>query len=181
MKKDVKNGRLTFEDLVEIEATRQKFSARWVALVGVHDGLKRFPCCGDEFQKPFEVPPQKAIGNVAQLIRSYEDRITGKAVALHHPREQGALMTCISAHADRLKQVHAKLVHESGMLGQYLFDPICGLQVLADAPWSEEGMCGACVKARREIWQAERERLWAEMDDWLAKRASAGVNAENND
>lgn len=167
MKEDVKNGRLMMEDLAMIDSARCKFLRRWMALVGAHDRLNRFQHCENaRFEASF---PQTAISNasVAQKIRSYEDRARGELTTPHHSTKRNAVLTCISADAERLKQAHTKVVYESGMLERYLWDPVCGLQVLADAPWSNEGICDACVQVRKAVWQAERERLWAEMDDWF--------------
>ncbi|KIJ21395.1 hypothetical protein PAXINDRAFT_5565 [Paxillus involutus ATCC 200175] len=54
-------------------------------------------------------------------------------------------------------------VHDSGVYQRFLFDPICGLQVLTDIGWEEDGWCQECVRVRREAWSQERQKLW----EWL--------------
>ncbi|KAG6873135.1 hypothetical protein C0995_002509 [Termitomyces sp. Mi166 len=171
MMEDVSNGNLQLKDVLAIESARVKLSARWVALAGSHDSSNRFPQCEDIKKVPFEGPPplQRIVGSgsVAQRIRKFENGGTDEITTLRRPREQGTVVTCISGDPDRLRQAHTKLVHDSGMLQRYLSDPVCGLQALADALWAKEGLCATCVQARKAVWRTEKERLWAEMDEWF--------------
>lgn len=62
----------------------------------------------------------------------------------------------------------AELVYASGMAQDYAYDGLSGLKVLIDRDWKgEDGYCDACVKARRDTWQRQRERMWANLDLWL--------------
>ncbi|KAF7352185.1 hypothetical protein MVEN_01181700 [Mycena venus] len=64
-------------------------------------------------------------------------------------------------------KAHQKLVHQSGIADDYLYDPLCGLQALVEADWAAEGFCEACVKRRREAWASRRERIWEDLNVWL--------------
>ncbi|KAG5635084.1 hypothetical protein H0H81_012495 [Sphagnurus paluster] len=75
--------------------------------------------------------------------------------------------TCVSHDAEQMMCIHARLVHNSGMLRRFACDPLRGLRALADLRWEDEGLCGACANARRAVWRAERERVWALMDGWF--------------
>ncbi|KIK97896.1 hypothetical protein PAXRUDRAFT_824479 [Paxillus rubicundulus Ve08.2h10] len=61
------------------------------------------------------------------------------------------------------RETWERRVHDSGVYQRFLFDPICGLQTLADIDWEEDGWCQECVRVRREVWSQERQKLW----EWL--------------
>ncbi|KAG6811678.1 hypothetical protein H0H92_006333 [Tricholoma furcatifolium] len=107
-----------------------------------------------------------------QILKVEED--TEPTLPQHslHPVRRGRTETeenlsCISGDIDRLNRTYQKLVEASGMRRRFHFDPVCGIQALVDAGWEKEGMCTECVHKRQELWKAERQRLWAEMDWWF--------------
>ncbi|KAH7883988.1 hypothetical protein F5I97DRAFT_1626888 [Phlebopus sp. FC_14] len=60
-----------------------------------------------------------------------------------------------------------RLVHESGVYDDYIFDPICGLQELVEIEWEKEGWCEECVRVRRAVWKRAREKLWDRIGGWM--------------
>ncbi|KAI0701086.1 hypothetical protein BC835DRAFT_1325040 [Cytidiella melzeri] len=58
-------------------------------------------------------------------------------------------------------------VMEPGFFERWMLDPICGLDRLAAMDWSEAGFCSNCVRARRGLWQREKEDIWTNLDTWL--------------
>ena len=66
-----------------------------------------------------------------------------------------------------LRLAHMRLVHESGLMEDYTFDAVCGLQALMDAPWAEEGFCPGCVELRRKSWQGARVKAWENLGIWF--------------
>ncbi|KAF7337222.1 hypothetical protein MSAN_02274600 [Mycena sanguinolenta] len=74
---------------------------------------------------------------------------------------------CTATNPLQSAKAYQKLVQKSGVADDYLYDPLCGLQVLIEADWTGEGYCDACVKRRREMWANKREKLWENLDIWL--------------
>ncbi|KAJ7450374.1 hypothetical protein FB451DRAFT_1052283, partial [Mycena latifolia] len=74
---------------------------------------------------------------------------------------------CTTLDALQAGKAHHKLVRESGVADDYLYDPLCGLQVLIDADWAAEGFCAACVALRHEVWAGRREKVWDNLDIWF--------------
>ncbi|KAJ7362393.1 hypothetical protein DFH08DRAFT_950661 [Mycena albidolilacea] len=67
--------------------------------------------------------------------------------------------SCTAAHPLRSIKAHQKLIHESGIADDYIWDPLCGFQVLIEADWGAEGYCYyACVERQREVWSNRREK-----------------------
>jgi hypothetical protein len=66
-----------------------------------------------------------------------------------------------------LPLAHMRLVHESGLMEEYAFDAVCGLQALMDAPWAEAGFCEPCVEMRRKAWQGASEKVWQNLGIWF--------------
>lgn len=64
-------------------------------------------------------------------------------------------------------KAHHKLVRESNIADDYLYDPLCGLQALIDADWAAEGYCQDCVALRREVWANRREKIWENLNIWF--------------
>ncbi|KAG5634930.1 hypothetical protein H0H81_000306 [Sphagnurus paluster] len=62
---------------------------------------------------------------------------------------------------------HTETVESTGIALQFQYDPVCGLRALTEVPWGTHRFCEACVKARKQVWMAERERIWGELDRWL--------------
>jgi hypothetical protein len=60
------------------------------------------------------------------------------------------------------------LVYTSGMFQEYMYDVLCGLEILMDRDWqAEDGYCVDCAKMRRDAWQKQRAKLWGNLDLWL--------------
>jgi hypothetical protein len=60
------------------------------------------------------------------------------------------------------------LVYTSGMFQEYMYDVLCGLEILVDRDWqAEDGYCVDCAKMRRDAWQKQRAKLWGNLDLWL--------------
>jgi len=66
-----------------------------------------------------------------------------------------------------LPLAHMRLVHESGLMEEYAFDPVCGFQALMDAPWAGAGFCKGCVDRRKRAWQGAREKAWENLGIWF--------------
>jgi hypothetical protein len=101
------------------------------------------------------------------------------------PINTPACRTCaVTKH--RAHELYKEIAHDSKVFEDYMYDPIEGVKILCSAPWIEgevwpgstpEGLvrttaqagylCFACAKAWRAIWQAERTKLWNDMDDWF--------------
>ncbi|KAJ7726324.1 hypothetical protein DFH07DRAFT_685634, partial [Mycena maculata] len=74
---------------------------------------------------------------------------------------------CTTLHPLRSGQAHHKLVRQSGIADDYLYDPLCGLQALIDTDWAAEGYCAACVGLRKDAWAKTREKMWGNLDLWF--------------
>ncbi|KAF9234954.1 hypothetical protein BU15DRAFT_51974 [Melanogaster broomeanus] len=101
--------------------------------------------------------------NTARLDPSFKcpyqaKRGSGKATQIHSPK-------CTSMNAKR--EAWDRLVHESGIYQDYLFDPIAGLQRLLEIDWEAEGWCEECVRMRKEAWSKARQRLWDRVNVWM--------------
>ncbi|KAJ7167845.1 hypothetical protein C8R46DRAFT_898427, partial [Mycena filopes] len=107
------------------------------------------------------------------------DRVTSADLgALLHAREQLTAVwnqitspyspaLCTTTDPLKVGKLHHKLVRESGIADDFLYDPLCGLQALIEADWEGEGYCEACVRLRREMWTNQRERLWENLNLWF--------------
>lgn len=74
---------------------------------------------------------------------------------------------CTTTTPELLQLAHMRLVHESGIMEEYAFDVVCGLQALVDAPWAEAGFCEGCVQIRRRAWQLARVKAWENLGIWF--------------
>lgn len=79
---------------------------------------------------------------------------------------------CAARDPNSVNSAHIELVHASGIFEVNLYDPICGLQALVEAPRLIERFCEACVGARKDAWMKEREKVWADLDTWLGLEAT---------
>lgn len=59
---------------------------------------------------------------------------------------------------------HVKLVNNSGIFGDFIWDPVSGLQALIEQDWAGEGFCVECVELRQVVWQRIREKVWKRLD-----------------
>ncbi|KAJ7721894.1 hypothetical protein B0H16DRAFT_1431624 [Mycena metata] len=78
-----------------------------------------------------------------------------------------AAVKCTTTDPLQSGKTHHKLVRESGIADDFLYDPLCGLQALIEANWEGEAYCEACLNLRREMWTNKRERLWDNLDIWF--------------
>ncbi|KAI0943109.1 hypothetical protein AcV7_002346 [Taiwanofungus camphoratus] len=83
-----------------------------------------------------------------------------------NPELAPALESCRRARAQSIAQWTAHVtqadVFEAGM-----YDPLCGLDSLAEIDWAGMGYCVGCVSARQELWMDKKERLWKKLNVWL--------------
>jgi hypothetical protein len=56
-------------------------------------------------------------------------------------------------------------VFQSGLFQEYQYDPICGLEKLAQARW--DVLPDECMEAQREFWETTREVLWKDLETWF--------------
>lgn len=76
---------------------------------------------------------------------------------------------CVSDDKDHCDLLWLELVGpELFQVADFLHDPIMGLQYLIGLEWEREGFCKECSDLRRNTWQRQRERLWANLDVWLS-------------
>ncbi|KAG6811025.1 hypothetical protein H0H92_009328 [Tricholoma furcatifolium] len=61
---------------------------------------------------------------------------------------------------------HYEIIKERG-ISNFEYDPVCGLQALAAAPWKEKKFCDDCVAQRQRHWLEERKRIWRKLDEWF--------------
>ncbi|KAJ6555344.1 hypothetical protein DFH09DRAFT_1365723 [Mycena vulgaris] len=78
---------------------------------------------------------------------------------------------CTTLDPLQSNKAHHKLVRESGIAEDYLYDPLCGLQALIDADWAAEEYCVECVRLRREVWANRREKVWDNLNIWFGLAA----------
>lgn len=57
-----------------------------------------------------------------------------------------------------------KLVHDSGVYQEWMYDPIYGLQVLSELPWGELKYCKECIRKRKDIWQYQKKEMWEDFE-----------------
>ncbi|KAG6917944.1 hypothetical protein DXG01_000382 [Tephrocybe rancida] len=88
----------------------------------------------------------------------------GEAATAEAPEGNDA--PCAAANRTLSLVGHHEIIKECG-IQDYEYDPVCGLQVLAEAPWKEKGFCQACVTRRQVHWLGLRERIWIKLDEWF--------------
>jgi hypothetical protein len=79
------------------------------------------------------------------------------------PNDESA--RCLQARANNL--VNWQELVKKTLFEEFLYDPLIGLQRLGEIKWEELGYCEGCVKAWRDSWLAQREKLWRQLDIWL--------------
>jgi len=74
------------------------------------------------------------------------------------------------ACGDYLRSRWPQLVHESGILDDNLNDPLTGLERLREASLEDWGKvcCDACADRNRKDWRNARQKIWKNLDAWLA-------------
>ena len=95
------------------------------------------------------------------------------AAAAAAPENQNLAQPCTTT-TPGLPLAHMRLVHESGLMDNFTFDAVCGLQALMDAPWAEEGFCAGCVELRRKSWQRTRVKTWENLGIWFGLGVDEG-------
>ncbi|KAJ6598515.1 hypothetical protein B0H10DRAFT_734300 [Mycena sp. CBHHK59/15] len=80
---------------------------------------------------------------------------------------------CTTANPLLSGKAHHKLVKESGIADDYLYDPLCGLKALIDVDWGAEGYCEKCVNLRRDMWGKRREKVWDNLNIWFGLEDTA--------
>jgi hypothetical protein len=71
---------------------------------------------------------------------------------------------CTTLDKGRAAASHVKLVGGSGILRNFVWDPVCGLRALGELDWVGEGFCQECVELRTVVWRTVRERIWEKLD-----------------
>jgi len=55
-----------------------------------------------------------------------------------------------------------------------VYKPLETLQRIKNIDWEARGLCSSCVKAKRDEWTEEQERVWKLMDKWLTSGSDDG-------
>lgn len=82
---------------------------------------------------------------------------------------------CLQARANNLVNWHEAV--KKTLFEECLYDPLIGLQRLAEIQWEDLGYCRGCVKAWRDSWLAQKEKLWQQLDIWLGLPADMNEEA----
>jgi len=48
-----------------------------------------------------------------------------------------------------------------------VYKPLETLQKMMEIDWAKEGLCDACVQAKKVEWKGEQEVIWSKIDQWL--------------
>ncbi|KAH9918696.1 hypothetical protein B0H21DRAFT_895581 [Amylocystis lapponica] len=89
------------------------------------------------------------------------------------------LQKCRDARAADSERWSTEVVR-SAVFDEYMYDPLVGLDRLVDMDWAGMGHCVGCVNARREMWTEKKEKLWAQLDEWLRLPVLAPDAGEND-
>jgi hypothetical protein len=65
--------------------------------------------------------------------------------------------SCLSATARR--DAWVRLVHHSGILARYRYDPLCGVTALTNIAWTDD-WCKDCMTYRKAIWHHMQGTIW---------------------
>ena len=60
-----------------------------------------------------------------------------------------------------------EMVVGEGLFNEFMNDPITGLERIAALDWAGAGFCEGCVKAFREGWLAQKNKMWENLEVWL--------------
>ncbi|KAI0086015.1 hypothetical protein BDY19DRAFT_895481 [Irpex rosettiformis] len=133
-------AKLSDADLLRLLDGREKLGLAWVSFAGSAPTDALEPC-------PLQTPGLGSQNNVHDPETTERDR-------------------CAEAWRNNVL-IWSEKVIGSGFLKQWMLDPICGLERLADLDWSDAGFCESCVGARQELCQRKREEIWENMDTWF--------------
>ncbi|KAI0086017.1 hypothetical protein BDY19DRAFT_1075426 [Irpex rosettiformis] len=73
----------------------------------------------------------------------------------NHPPDKAKLLNDWQQHVKR------------NLFEECLYDPLVGLRRLGEINWEGMGYCHNCVKLWRDLWTAQGEKLWQQLDLWL--------------
>jgi len=90
--------------------------------------------------------------------------------------QEAALKRCHAARSASVAQWTTE-VTRAAVFEEGLYDPLCALESLANLDWSGMGYCLGCVAGRRDLWAAEREKLWKDLDRWLGIESEPHVKS----
>jgi hypothetical protein len=155
--KDVKlNEALSAADHVLLTKAREKLGSRWIkiALSPLND------------LTPTPNVPQPAINAQNEIKLEYPENNVRKTT-MEPETTPCTSIECTSTNPDHTHHAHRKLVHDSGIFESYIWDPICGMQALIEAPWGGEGFCRQCVDTMKDKWRKRREEAWRDLDLWF--------------
>jgi hypothetical protein len=68
-----------------------------------------------------------------------------------------------------------EMVHRSGLYMRYMYDPICGLDALANIDWDGRIQCILCRTALKGVWALRRQILWEMLEVWLMTGVDDGI------
>ena len=106
------------------------------------------------------------------------------------PRKSSAYQTCAVTRR-KTHELYKILFHDSKIFERYRDDPILGLRILRNAPWTEGEvwpgwthpqeelllstnevgyLCSVCAEKWKAIWRGEMTKLWSDMDIWFKLR-----------
>ncbi|KAI0364914.1 hypothetical protein BV20DRAFT_955300 [Pilatotrama ljubarskyi] len=73
-------------------------------------------------------------------------------------------MACTDVFAEKWMP----LVIQPALDDNGLCRPLETLERIIAIDWAAEGLCGECVRDKREEWRGEQREVWARMDGWLS-------------
>lgn len=73
---------------------------------------------------------------------------------------------CTMRDTARAEVACTKLIHDSKVCRAFVWDPVCGLQALAELGWAGVGFFPECVELLRTsmAWRTKREEVWEKLD-----------------
>lgn len=89
-----------------------------------------------------------------------------------------------AANWGKSPSIYKRLIIDSKIFEKYRYDPICGLDVIINAPWcrgetwpptcgvdlpiiENDHLCRACAQKWRSSWREEKSMLWSKLDAWF--------------
>lgn len=147
-------GTLSTADHILLTKAREKLGSRWCKIA------LSFP------KDLGSAPSSSANLGMEQEVKleSLKDDIL---VAIVEPGVVCTNIECTFTSLDNTHHAHRKLVHDSEIFETYIWDPVCGIQALIDAPWAEEGFCAECVDKMKDKWRRQKEETWSDLDVWF--------------
>lgn len=131
-------------DLIRLIETREKLHLEWFLCADSPPSAKDYPC-------PLAAPP----------AASAEPGRSSPAES-----EISTATACAAARENFLTR-WIEAVKNSGIYEDHMYDPLCGLDKLAEINWEEEGFCEGCVESWRSAWWGKQEKTWENLELWL--------------